>query len=167
MKWIPLIAVGIYVISMLLVLFLGNRVKDVSQNNSKTEKNPLVFRFYVVYLIIACLFGAIIYKIADIQYVKGDELRKLAEKRITAPDTIVPIRGNILSHDGRLLSSALPYYKVFIDLKVPALSVKNKKTGKTYFDEHVGELAEALANKFPGKTAAAYEKELRNKLNEQ
>ena len=56
MKWIPLIAVGIYVISMLLVLFLGNRVKDASQNNTKTEKNPLVFRFYVVYLIIACLF---------------------------------------------------------------------------------------------------------------
>ncbi len=163
MKWIPFIAVGIYVISMLLVLFLGNRVKDASKDETKTEKNPLVFRFYVVYLIIACLFGAIIYKIADIQYVKGDELRKLAEKRITAPDTIVPIRGNILSHDGRLLSSALPYYKVFIDLKVPALSVKNKKTGKTYFDEHVGELAEALAKKFPGKTAAAYEKELRNK----
>jgi cell division protein FtsI (penicillin-binding protein 3) len=163
MKWIPFIAVGIYVISMLLVLFLGNRVKDTSKDETKAEKNPLVFRFYVVYLIIACLFGAIIYKIADIQYVKGDELRKLAEKRITAPDTIVPIRGNILSHDGRLLSSALPYYKVFIDLKVPALSVKNKKTGKTYFDEHVGELAEALAKKFPDKTAAAYEKELRNK----
>ena len=163
MKWIPLIAVGIYVISMLLVLFLGNRVKDASQNNTKTEKNPLVFRFYVVYLIIACLFGAIIYKIADIQYVKGDELRKLAEKRITAPDTIQPIRGNILSHDGRLLSSALPNYKVFIDLKVPALSVKDKKTGKTYFDAHVHELAEALANKFPGKDAKQYEKELRKK----
>ena len=163
MKWIPYIAVGIYVISMLLVLFLGNRVKDVSQNEIKKEKNPLVFRFYVVYLIIACLFGAIIYKIADIQYVKGDELRKLAEKRITAPDTINPTRGNILSHDGRLLSSALPFYRVSIDLKVPALSVKNKKTGKTYFDEHVGELAEALASKFPEKNASQHEKELRKK----
>lgn len=163
MKWIPWIAVGIYVISMLLVLFLGNRVKDSSQDEQKTEKNPLVFRFYLVYLIIACLFGAIIYKIADIQYVKGDELRKLAEKRITAPDTITPTRGNILSHDGRLLSSALPFYKVYIDLKVPALSVKNKKTGKTYFEEHVGELAEALANKFPEKSANQYEKELKKK----
>ena len=163
MKWIPLIAVGIYVISMLLVLFIGNRVKDPSQNNIKKEKNPLVFRFYVVYIIIACLFGAIIYKIADIQYVKGDQLRKLAEKRITAPDTITPTRGNILSHDGRLLSSALPFYKVYIDLKVPALSVKNKKTNKTYFEEHVGELAEALAKKFPEKTDVQYEKELRKR----
>ena len=132
MKWIPLIAVGIYVISMLLVLFLGNRVKGTPEDKEKKEKNPIVFRFYIVYIIIACMFGAIIYKIADIQYVKGDELRKLADKRITAPDTIKPKRGNILSHDGRLLSSALPTYKIFIDLKVPALSVKNKKTGKIY-----------------------------------
>ncbi len=151
---------------MLLVLFLGNRVKGTSTNEGKKEKNPIIFRFYVVYLIIACLFGAIIYKIADIQYVKGDELRKLAEKRITAPDTIAPIRGNILSHDGKLLSSALPYYRVSIDLKVPALSVKNKKTGKNYFDEHVKELAEALANKFPSKNASKYEKELRKKYRE-
>ena len=166
MKWIPWIAVGIYVISMLLVLFLGNRVKGSSPDKDKKEKNPIVFRFYVVYLIIACLFGAIIYKIADIQYVQGEELRKLAEKRITAPYPIEPIRGNILSHDGRLLSSALPYYRISIDLKVPALSVKNKKTGKTYFDEHVKELAEALANKFTYKTAAQYEKELRKKYKE-
>ena len=161
MKWIPLIAVGIYVISMLLVLFLGNRVKGTPEDKEKKEKNPIVFRFYIVYIIIACMFGAIIYKIADIQYVKGDELRKLADKRITAPDTIKPKRGNILSHDGRLLSSALPTYKIFIDLKVPALYVKNKKTGKIYFDEHVKELAEALSNQFKGKTAAQYEKDLR------
>ena len=166
MKWIPWIAVGIYVISMLLVLFIGNRVKSSSTDKQKKEKNPIVLRFYVVYIFIACLFGAIIYKIADIQYVKGDELRKLAEQRITAPSTITPVRGNILSHDGRLLSSALPYYRVSIDLKVPALSVKDKTTKKTYFEEHVGELAEALANKFPDKTAATYEKELRSKYRE-
>ena len=166
MKWIPWIAVGIYVISMLLVLLLGNRVKGSSTKDKKKERNPLVFRFYIVYILIACGFGAIIYKIADIQYVKGDELRKLAEKRITAPNTITPVRGNILSHDGRLLSSELPNYKIFIDLKVPALSVKNKNTKKTYFDEHVRELAEALAKKFPSKNADAYEKELRKKYRE-
>ena len=166
MKWIPWIAVGIYVISMLLVLFIGNRVKSSSTDKKKKEKNPIVLRFYVVYIFIACLFGAIIYKIADIQYVKGDELRKLAEQRITAPNTITPVRGNILSHDGRLLSSALPYYRVSIDLKVPALSVKDKTTKKTYFEEHVGELAEALAKKFPSKTADKYEKDLRKKYRE-
>ena len=42
MKWIPWIAVGIYVISMLLVLFLGNRVKGTSQDKKNTEKNPIV-----------------------------------------------------------------------------------------------------------------------------
>ena len=166
MKWIPWIAVGIYVISMLLVLFIGNRVKTSSTEKKQTEKNPIVFRFYLVYLIIAVFFGAIIYKIAYIQYVKGDELRKLAEKRITAPNTINPVRGNILSHDGRLLSSALPNYKVYIDLKVPALSVKNDKTKKTYFEENVRKLAEALANKFQGKSTDQYEKELRKKYRE-
>ena len=161
MKWIPWIAVGVYVISMLLVLFLGNRVKGTSQDKKNTEKNPIVFRFYVVYIIIACLFGAIIYKIADIQYVKGEELRKLAEKRITAPTPIKPKRGNILAHDGRLLSSSLPLYEVYIDMRVAAFGVKDKKTQKTYFDTHVGELAEALSKKFGDKSAKEYEKELR------
>ena len=161
MKWIPWIAVGVYVISMLLVLFLGNRVKGTSQDKKNTEKNPIVFRFYVVYIIIACLFGAIIYKIADIQYVKGEELRKLAEKRITAPTPIQPKRGNILAHDGRLLSSSLPLYEVYIDIRVAALGVKDKDTQKTYFDTHVGELAEALSKKFGKKSAKEYEKELR------
>ena len=140
--------------------------KRLAKLEKKKEKKPIVLRFYVVYIFIACLFGAIIYKIADIQYVKGDELRKLAEQRITAPNTITPVRGNILSHDGRLLSSALPYYKVYIDLKVPALSVKNKTTKKTYFEEHVRELAEALAKKFPNKNANQYEKDLRQKYRE-
>lgn len=161
MKWIPYIAVGIYIISMLLVLFIGNRVKSTPNDAEKKEKNPIVFRFYLVYIIIACLFGAIIYKIADIQYVKGDKLRSLANDRITAPDTIKPNRGNILSYDGRLLSSSIPYYKVCMDMRVEALSVKNKKTGKTYFDEHVKELAEALSNKFQDKSAQRYEKDLR------
>lgn len=162
MKWIPWIAVGIYVISMLLVLFLGNRVKGTSQDKKNTEKNPIVFRFYVVYILIACFFGAIIYKIADIQYVKGEELRKLAEQRITAPTPIKPNRGNILAHDGRLLSSSLPLYEVSMDMRVAAFGVKDKTTGKTYFDTHVGELAQALSKKFPEKSASVYEKELRN-----
>ena len=37
MKWIPLIAVGIYVISMLLVLFLGNRVKGMPEDKEKKD----------------------------------------------------------------------------------------------------------------------------------
>lgn len=166
MKWIPWIAVGIYVISMLLVLFWGNRIKDTSTKKKKGEKSPIVFRFYIIYVLAAFGFGLIIYKIADIQYVKGEELRKIAFDRIKPPTPIKPKRGNILSHDGRLLSSALPYYQVKIDLKVDALSVVNKTTKKTYFDEHVGELAKALDKKFPGKGANQYEKELRRKFRE-
>ena len=59
-------------------------------------------------------------------------MRKLAEKRITAPTPIQPKRGNILAHDGRLLSSSLPLYEVYIDMRVAALGVKDKKTQKTY-----------------------------------
>ena len=168
MKWIPWLVVGIYFVFILLVLFLGNRRDSASkQKEEKKSKNiSIMLRFYAIYLLIACGFGWIIYKIADLQYVKGEELRQLANSRITKPYVILPVRGNILSHDGKLLSSALPTYQVLIDLKVPALSVKDKKTKKTYFDEHVGELAKALAEKFPNKSADKYEKELRAKFRE-
>lgn len=158
MSWVHYIWVFIYLALVSIVFILATFKKNKSL---PTEENtPFVRRFFVLYIIITIAFAAIIYQLVDIQHVQGDQLRAINKKHFPQADTIAAKRGNILSDDGRLLSSSIPYYYLYFDTRVAALHKVNKNTGKTYFDEHVGELSQALAKKFGGK-ASEHEKKLR------
>ena len=158
MSWIHYIWVFIYLALVSIVFILATLKKKKSLPIE--ENTPFVRRFFVLYIIITLAFAAIIYQLVDIQYAQGEQLRAISQKHFPQADTITAKRGNILSDDGRLLSSSIPYYYLYFDTRVAALHEVNKKTGKTYFDEHVGELAQALAQKFGGK-ASEQEKKLR------
>lgn len=155
MEWIPYIAITIYIIFIILILFLGIRSKKTPQTQPVNKKNHFLIRFFGVYVFIALCFGGIIYKITDLQFVKGDKLRKFAEESISTPDTIRAHRGNIFSCEGILLSSSIPYYRPGIDMRVENYRKNN------FFDNNVKKLADTLAVKFPNKSAREYERELR------
>lgn len=158
MKWLPYIWVFLYVALVAIVFILATFKKSKSLPTG--ENKPFVRRFFFIYAIITFGFALIINQIVTIQYFEGDELRKLSKRHFPQADTIPAKRGNILSDDGRLLSSSIPYYRLHFDTRVEALDVIDKNTGKTYFDTHVGDLADSLASKFGGKSAE-YEKKLR------
>lgn len=124
-------------------------------------KRDILLRYYIVFVLICTFFVAIVYRIWYWQYVEGDSLRAIAEKRWTAPDTIMPKRGNIRSDDGRLMASTIPTYYLNMDMRVDAFKVEDKETKRTYFDMHVGELAKELSALFKDRSAAQYEKDLR------
>lgn len=163
MNWLPYLWVFFYVALVVIVFILATFKKNKTLRSS--ESKPFVRRFFILYALITIGFAAIIYKIVDIQYYQGEELRKISKRHFPQADTISAKRGNILSDDGRLLSSSIPYYYLNLDTRVEALHVVNKKTGKTYFDEHVGELAQALTQKFGGN-AKELEKKLRKAFRE-
>lgn len=73
----------------------------------------LAFLFMLIFSI------AIIYKIADIQFVEGDQWRELANQITFKPRTVKATRGNIYSDNGSLLATSLPFYKVAIDPIIP------------------------------------------------
>lgn len=158
MNWIPYTWVILYLALVVVVFLLATLRKD--KRLPAEASKPFVRRFFLLYVLITLFFAAIIYKMVDIQYVQGDALRSLSKKHFPQADTIAAKRGNILSDDGRLLSSSIPYYYLNFDTRVEALRVPDKKTGKTYFETHVGELAQAMAQKF-GLNAKQYEKKLR------
>lgn len=158
MNWIPYTWVILYLALVVVVFLLATLRKD--KRLPAEASKPFVRRFFFIYMLITLFFAAIIYKMVDIQYVQGDALRSLSKVHFPKADTIAAKRGNILSDDGRLLSSSIPYYYLYLDTRVEALRQVDKKTGKTYFDTHVGDLAKAMANKFGG-SAKQYEKDLR------
>lgn len=59
----------------------------------------------------------VLLRIVYLQYVKGDELIAKSNEKTIRMRTIEAQRGNILSADGSLLATSLPYYKVHWDLQ--------------------------------------------------
>jgi len=129
---------------------------------SDDMRTSMILRFSIIYAIMLSIAALVIAQVINIQYIEHDQLVALQSGRISSPDTIKARRGNILSDDGSLMASSMPTYYLYLDMRVESFKVKNKKTGKTFFEENVDSLAIALANKLKDKSAAQYSKDLRN-----
>lgn len=92
-----------------------------------------------LYLVAGALFifsMCIVFKLADIQMVKGDDYKELALNKTEKMFTIEPNRGNLYSHDGSLLAASVPKYEIRFDAKT--VSQEN-------FQKHVPALSDSLA----------------------
>ncbi|MGX5820490.1 penicillin-binding protein [Chitinophaga lutea] len=100
---------------------------------------------------------AILGKVFFIQQVEGDKWRGLADSLHTTFMDIDADRGTIYSEEGRMLSTSIPYFDLRIDFGADGL----RDTSKHYFRDNVDSLSIALANLFMDRSAAQYEKMLR------
>lgn len=95
---------------------------DNNQQPQKREnvnvRNAILWRIYVVMLLTFVVALVIVFKIGKVQYIDGKELRDRAEKIYIAQRPVEASRGNILSENGRLLATSLPYFKLHFDTKV-------------------------------------------------
>ena len=116
------------------------------------EQRNTVWRFAIIFIIIALGFVAVLAKIIYIQTVERDEWLKVAEKQVPTLQPIKATRGNILDCNGRLLASSMPQYYIYMDTRVPALHEKNG----ALFTAHIDSLASDLSRIVGNKTAAEY-----------
>jgi len=112
-------------------------------------KSTIFGRASVVFFCILVIGILIIYKIINIQYVRGDELRSHTFDYEYKYVDIIGIRGNIYSEDGMVLATSIPVYDVYLDLN-------EKNVSKDLFDKKIDSLSLMLANKFKDKTAKDY-----------
>jgi len=94
---------------------------------------------------------AVVFKLISIQFIQGEEYRKLAEKRTVKDFDIEPNRGNVYSADGSLLATSIPKY----DIRLDAVQAK-----QVVFDGHIGALADSLSV-YNGKSSAYYKDVIR------
>lgn len=116
------------------------------------EQRNTVWRFAIIFIIIALGFVAVLAKIIYIQTVERAEWLKVAERQVPTLKPIKATRGNILDCNGRLLASSMPQYYIYMDTRVPALHEKNG----ALFTAHIDSLSKDLATIVGGKTAAEY-----------
>ena len=123
---------------------------------SKTQTNQRIRRNY---FFIAVLFGlfvvAIIGKAFYTSLVEGGFWRKVGARQIKPPIEVPAHRGNIYSHDGKLMATSESRYRLFIDFWADGLK-------KDTLYKYIKPLSIELNRLFPETSAAQFETEFLN-----
>jgi cell division protein FtsI (penicillin-binding protein 3) len=117
-------------------------------------KNDILWRVYLIYILVVVvgifIFGKAIY----IQQVQGKYWQSLSDslhERYVETDAE---RGTIYSEDGEMLSTSIPQFDIYVDFGAEGLREKNGKR----FRENIDSLSISLANLFKDASSAEYKR---------
>ncbi|WP_370087527.1 penicillin-binding protein [Ekhidna sp.] len=83
-------------------------------------KRDIVLRVRIAFILTFLVAGAVVFRIAKIQYIEGEEWRSLGETLGMQVMNVKATRGNIYADDGSLLATSLPFYRLAIDPYLPS-----------------------------------------------
>jgi cell division protein FtsI (penicillin-binding protein 3) len=115
-------------------------------------RDEIVWRSGVVYFAIALLAAALLIRILILQYVQHGKWSEMSEKYVFKTAEEEANRGDILTDDGRLLASSVPYYTIYMDTRSTGMSAST-------FSNGISGLSEGLS-RLLGERSAAEWKEL-------
>ncbi len=84
------------------------------------NKNEVLYRVYIVLGLLVIFAGFIFYNAVKINVLEGEKWRKEGEKDHFRNHVVKASRGNIMTEDGALLASSLPFFDIFFDLTRPS-----------------------------------------------
>ena len=84
------------------------------------QQQKLMWRFYLVVLIIFFFALAIGTKIFVIQWIEGPVFEVMANNQTIKNVPLQPSRGNIYAADGSILATSVPHYEIRWDAAVPS-----------------------------------------------
>lgn len=116
-------------------------------------KKDIVWRVGLIYLGVLVFALVIASKVIFLQFISGEKWQQMAENSRIRNRRVKAHRGDILSADGKLLASSIPYYQVHMDFTVASDKL---------FNENVDSLADCLRDLFRNKTKEAWLTELKN-----
>lgn len=116
-------------------------------------KDEILSRFGLLYIGMA-LFGAVVLgKVLYLQLFEGNYWKSKALELSQRNIVIQPMRGDILSNDGKVLATSVPYYEIRVDFRAEGLK-------KDTFYKHVDSLSIYLSQIFKDKDPKTYRSEL-------
>ena len=92
-------------------------------------RDDIVWRSGIVYFTIALLAAALLVRILILQYVQHGKWADMSEKYVFKTAEMPANRGDILSCDGRLLASSVPYYTIYMDTRSTGMSAATWSNG--------------------------------------
>ena len=118
------------------------------------DRNSIIPRYKLVAFIIMGIGLLILGKALYIATVKRDYWMQVASRLKKDSVDVKPIRGNILSCDGRLIASSLPEYKLYMDF------VAGGEKKDSLWTKKVDSICIGLHEIFPEKSAAEFKQHL-------
>lgn len=85
-------------------------------------RDEIIWRSGIVYFAIALLAAALLVRILILQYVQHGKWSDMSEKFVYKTAEMPASRGDILTNDGRLLASSVPYYTIYMDTRSSGMS---------------------------------------------
>jgi cell division protein FtsI (penicillin-binding protein 3) len=86
--------------------------------SKKTKsKDQILARTGIIYGIVAAMALAVFVRIIILQFVQSEKWAAMADKIVFRREVDKAGRGDILSDDGRILASSIPYYTVYMDTR--------------------------------------------------
>jgi cell division protein FtsI (penicillin-binding protein 3) len=123
------------------------------------KKKDILWRMYLLYLLVLIMGIAVVWKIFQIQFIEGDKWRSMAEKMSQDTFLVKPTRGNILGSDTSYMAISVPVYDLRMDTKA-------EKITTPVWNENIDSLSFCLANLFKDKTKGEYKTLLTKGKNE-
>ena len=122
---------------------------------SKFDSKKIIPRYSFIAIIMTLLGLAVLGKAAYLMTAKRSYWEQVADrvKRDSVP--VKPVRGNILSCDGRLLASSLPEFKLYMDFRA-----LREAGNDSLWQAKADSICHALSRIFPQRTAAAFRRHL-------
>ncbi len=124
----------------------------------KAQKKHIIRRFKLVYFIMFGVGLLVVGKLVALQVFTNKEEIDALSKQVIRESVIEPYRGDIVSRNGRVLATSVPYYEVGWDPNCEGVT-------ETIYDEKVDSLAAELADIFD-KPKSYYDRILRNARDE-
>ena len=86
--------------------------------SKKTKpKDQILARTGIIYAVVVLMAVAVFVRIIILQFVESDKWAAMADKVVFRRQVDQAARGDILSDDGRILASSIPYYTVYMDTR--------------------------------------------------
>lgn len=85
-------------------------------------RDEIVWRSGIVYFAIALFAAALLTRILILQFIQRGKWSDMSEKFVYKTAEVPANRGDILTHDGRLLASSVPNYTIYMDTRSTGMS---------------------------------------------
>ena len=121
------------------------------------DRKKIIKRYKVVAYAMLAVGLVVLFKVAYIATAKRSYWMKVAATLKRDSVDVKPIRGNILSCDGRLMASSLPEYRMYMDFKAGG---DENETRDSLWETKVDSICMGLHEIFPEKSAAEFKKHL-------
>lgn len=85
-------------------------------------RDDIVWRSGIIYYAVVLLAVVLVIRILFLQYVQRGKWSDMSERYVYKTAEVTASRGDILTSDGRLLASSVPYYTIYMDTRSTGMS---------------------------------------------